>query len=72
MNLENTSLFASFWIQVRNEYFESAEITLNSSAIHTSVSLISLRGVSWQQSKDNFQGILSSVSSVAISPNEVR
>ena len=50
MNLENTSLFASFWIQVRNEYFESAEITLNSSAIHTSVSLISLREASWQQS----------------------
>lgn len=72
MNLENTSLFASFWIQVRNEYIKSAEITSNSSAIHTSVSLISLREVSRQQSEENFRCTLSSASSVAVSPNEVR
>lgn len=29
MNFENTALFASLWLEVKNEYSELAEFTLN-------------------------------------------
>lgn len=33
MNFENTALLVSFWIKVKNEYFELAETTLKSPLI---------------------------------------